>query len=123
MTTATRTPTKARTTTSKREPPPETAAVWIDDRRAMVARTGDGGEIWNATIDRAEEIELAYLARVVHAIGDRRRVAILGPGPLRLALEREYVAIVHRPDRLVDVEHAEAMSETDLVERLRGLDA
>jgi hypothetical protein len=40
---------------------------------------------------------------------------------MRLALEREYVAIHHRPDRLVDVEPSGALAPGDLVRRLREL--
>jgi hypothetical protein len=41
----------------------------------------------------------------------------------RLALEREYVAMYRRPDRLVDVEPAGPVSSEDLVDRLRTLAA
>ena len=101
---------------------PETAAVWIDDGHAMVARMDADGRIRISRVERAMDPELTYLAAVVHAIGDRRHVAILGPGPLRLALEREYVAIVQRPDRLVDVELSGPIGELDLVERLARLE-
>jgi hypothetical protein len=46
---------------------------------------------------------------------------ILGPGTDRLALEREYVAINHRPDRLVDVEPAGPVDVSELVNRVREL--
>jgi hypothetical protein len=101
---------------------PETAAVWIDDGHAMVARMDADGRIRISRVERGVDPELTYLAAVVHAIGDRRHVAILGPGPLRLALEREYVAIVQRPDRLVDVEPSGPIGELDLVERLARLE-
>ncbi len=65
----------------------------------------------------------SYLALVVRAIGDRQRVVILGPSSARLELEREYVAIYRRPDRIVDVEPAGAVNTEDLVERLRALAA
>ena len=72
---------------------------------------------------RGSLAELDYLARVVRLIGDRERVVILGPSSIRLALEREYVSIYRRPERLVDVEPAGAISPEDLVDRLRGLAA
>jgi len=99
------------------------AAVWIDARVAIVARVGDDGVISTTEIERGIEPETSYLALVVRAIGDRERVLILGPSSERLALEREYVAIFHRPDRLVDVEPAETMGAADLVDRLRGFAA
>jgi hypothetical protein len=107
--------------------PPRTvapsAAVWIDGRVAIVARMGDDGVASTAEIERGSEQEAAYLALVVRAIGDRERVLILGPSSVRLALEREYVAIYHRPERLVDVEPAGPMDAAALVERLRGFAA
>jgi hypothetical protein len=97
------------------------AVVWINGRTASLAVTGDAGEVATCEIDRGLEPELSYLAIVVRAIGDRERVVILGPSSMRLALEREYVAIYHRPDRLVDVEPAGALDPGDLVRRLREL--
>jgi hypothetical protein len=38
---------------------------------------------------------------------------------MRLALEREYVSIFRRPDRLVDVEPSGPVGRDELVERLR----
>jgi hypothetical protein len=60
---------------------PETAAVWIDDGHAMVARMDADGRIRISRVERGVDPELTYLAAVVHAIGDRRHVAILGPVP------------------------------------------
>lgn len=99
------------------------AVVWIDGRHALVARTGSGGTISTRDVDRDSEPEMTYLARVVDEIGDRERVMILGPGSDRLALEREYVAVYHRPERLVDVEPAEAIEAPDLIDRLLVLAA
>lgn len=100
---------------------PTGAITWIDRERAVVARRGPGGEIDVAAVRRDVPGAGSFLARVAHEIGDRDRVVILGPGSLRTELEREYVTIYHRPDRLVDVEPASEMSEADLVQRLREL--
>ncbi len=100
---------------------PSSAVVWINGRRAIVARMSEEGRITTSTIERALDAESPYLANVVHAIGDCERVVILGPSSVRLVLEREYVAIHHRPDHLVDVEDAAAIDEAKLVERLRVL--
>lgn len=97
------------------------AVVWINGRFASLALTDEAGEVATCEIDRGLEPELSYLAIVVRAIGDRERVVILGPSSMRLALEREYVALHHRPDRLVDVEPAGAPDRDDLVRRLREL--
>jgi hypothetical protein len=99
------------------------AVVWINDLDAVVACRDTDGRITTCTIDRGSEAELPYLNLVVRAIGDRERVLILGPGSARLALEREYVAIYHRPERLVDVEPSGPVDEAELVDRVRQLGA
>jgi hypothetical protein len=97
------------------------AVVWIDGRHALVTETNPDGHISTIAIERGPEAELPYLARAVRAIGDRERVMILGPNAVRTELEREYVTIYHRPERLVDVEPAGTVEERDLVDRLRVL--
>lgn len=99
------------------------AVAWIDDNRAIVARMSGDGRTSICEVGRGGEPESSYLALVVRAIGDRDRVQILGPSSMRLALEREYVAIFRRPDRLVDVEPAGSMDREVIVERLRELAA
>lgn len=100
---------------------PASAVVWINGRQAIVATMGTDGQVFTCEINRGLSEEAAYLALVVHAVGDRDRVVILGPSSARLALEREYVAIYRRPDRLVDVEPAGAVNTEQLVARLRAL--
>ena len=95
--------------------------VWINGRQATVARCSSARHVTTRTIERGIESQLVYLGRVTHAIGECERVVILGPGTDRLALEREYVAVNHRPDRLVDVEPAGAMDVSELMSRAREL--
>lgn len=97
------------------------AVTWVNGRHAYVARLDAQGHVSQCEVERGDQTVPAYLADVVRAIGDRERVVILGPGTARLALEREYVAIFHRPDRLVDVERAGPVSQSALVERLHTL--
>jgi hypothetical protein len=97
------------------------AVVWLDGRQADVASMSADGNISTCEVTRGSMDQAAYLAQVVRAIGDRRRVMILGPSSVRLALEREYVAIFQRPDRLVDVEPAGPASSKALTDRLRTL--
>ena len=97
------------------------AVAWIDEDEALVAQIAHDGAVSTCHIQRGGLPEPSYLAHVVRAIGDRERVVISGPGPMRLALEREYVALYRRPDRLVDVEPSERVGETELVERVRSL--
>ena len=97
------------------------AVAWIDGRRAIVVAISDDAGVSTCEVSRGSLPESSYLAQVVRLIGDRRRVAILGPGSIRLALEREYVAFFQRPDRLVDVEPAGPVSTEELVDRVRML--
>lgn len=106
---------------------PETATpsavVWINGRHAFVAVMSHDGRTSTCEITRGWFTETAYMAQVVRVIGDRQRVVILGPSSARLALEREYVTIFRRPDRLVDVERADALSPEEIIDRLRTLAA
>ena len=99
------------------------AVVWINGREASVVAVSRDGRVSTFEISRGWLPEPSYLAQVVRVIGDRPRVMILGPNSLRLALEREYVAIYRRPDRLVDVEPAGPLSPAELVDRVRMLAA
>ncbi|HET9457961.1 MAG TPA: hypothetical protein VFO78_11500 [Candidatus Limnocylindrales bacterium] len=100
---------------------PPSAVVWIDERRAIVAAMAPEGNVSTCEVERGPLAEIDYVAQIVRVIGDRERVVILGPGPARLALEREYVAIHRRPERLVDVEPAAELDRDDLISRLRTL--
>ena len=93
------------------------AGVWINGRQAVVAGTGRDGRISTSEITRGSMREQPYLAQVVRAIGDRQRILILGPSSIRLALERDYVAMYRRPDRLVDVEPAGPFDSEELIDR------
>jgi hypothetical protein len=100
------------------------AVAWIDDQRSMVAMMSADGHISKCEISRGWLSGPAYVAQVVRVIGDRQRLVILGPGDLRLELEREYVALIRRrPDRLVDVEPEGPVSFDQLVDRLTTLAA
>jgi hypothetical protein len=97
------------------------AVAWIDERRALIAGLAEDGVVSTCHVERGDLPEERFLASVVRVIGDRERVVILGPGDMRLALEREYVTIYRRPDRLVDVEPAAPLGEGDLIARVRAL--
>jgi hypothetical protein len=102
-------------TTSETEERLPSAVVCINERHATVARMGEDDRISMAEVDRATEPELQYLAHVVHELGDQERVLIVGPGSMRLALEREYVSISRRPDRLVSVPPITRRNSAELV--------
>ncbi len=100
------------------------ATVWIDLRHALVGRTMPDGEIEVVELARPTRLDEPleqWIAVVADAIGDRQRVLILGAGPMRLALEREYVAIFHRPERIIDVEPSSGIARDELVRRVREL--
>lgn len=99
------------------------AVVWVNGRQAIVAAMSPDRHITTCEISRGWWPESTYLAQVVRVIGDRQRVVILGPSSVRLALEREYVTMFRRPDRLVDVEPAGLISPDELSDRLRTLAA
>jgi hypothetical protein len=98
------------------------AVVFIEPGHAIVARTSPGGALVAPMRQRRESPE-AFLGRIVHEIEDIDQLAVLGPGVERLALEREYVAITHRPDSIVRDEAAAAARPGDLLRRLAALAA
>lgn len=103
----------------------ETAAItWIGRDHAIVARRWATDEIDVAEIDRemADDGE-RFLARIAHEIGDPDHVLVMGTESRRLELEREYVTLSHRPDRLMDVEPATEPTRDELVARLREIPA
>jgi len=98
------------------------AVTWIDGGQALVGRKTAGGWVDVATVHaEAPDDPRTYLARVAHEIGDADRVMIIGPDALRTELEREYVSIYRRPERLLDVAHVKTLTEDELIERLRDL--
>ena len=99
------------------------AVVWIDATRAVVACVEGDGDSSTCDITRGSLHESQYLGQVIRVIGDRPRVMILGPDSARLALEREYVAVFHRPERLVDVEPTQLVGTDELLDRARTLAA
>ncbi len=99
------------------------AVVWINGRAAIVVTKGDDGRVTTCQVSRSCLGEAEYLTQVVRVIGDCDRVVILGPGSVRLELERAYVAMFRRPDRLVDVEPVGLVTPDELVDRLRILAA
>ena len=81
------------------------AVVWIDhDQALIVEQCADGWK--NAELlDRAPaESQAAFDARTVREVVEDDRLTVSGPAAARTDFERAYVAMTHRPDRLVDVE-------------------
>lgn len=99
------------------------AVVWIEPGRAMVVRGGDGADLASTEvrIPAAPALTPPALAEVAHSIGAVDRVLVLGEGDLRIALEREIVAIGHRPETIREAEIDGPVDEAVLAERLAHL--
>jgi len=81
------------------------AVVWIDERQAIITTTTADGRPMVEQLGRGStEAEAAFDARTVDAVLDRESVAVSGPAFARVAFERAFVAVTHRPERLVDIE-------------------
>jgi hypothetical protein len=81
------------------------AVVWIDHEQALIVAGARDGSERVEILDRALlETESAFEARTTDAVLDADRVLVSGPADIRTDFERTYVAITHRPDRLVDLE-------------------
>ena len=81
------------------------AMVWIDDRRAIITTTADDGRPEVEQLGRGPlEAEATFDVRTVDAVLDRDPVAVAGPAFARVAFERAFVAVTHRPERLLDIE-------------------
>ncbi|MCJ7711900.1 MAG: hypothetical protein MUQ32_13840, partial [Chloroflexi bacterium] len=109
------TPQKARTGVN--------AVVWIEPGRALVVRGGDGVEhaMLEMSVPDVPTATPPALAEIARRIGDVDRVLVLGADDLRTALEREIVAIGHRPETIREAVVEGPVSEAMLVARLRRL--
>jgi hypothetical protein len=92
--------------TATRDAHPRTGAVvWIDDTQAIITTSADDGQPVVEQLGRGcMESESLFDARTVEAVIDRDPVAVSGPAFARVAFERAFVAVTHRPERLLDVE-------------------
>jgi hypothetical protein len=59
--------------------------------------------------------------RILHEVGDRSPVVVLGAPAERTAFEREFVLVSHRPDRLLEDASIHDAHPEALLERLRVL--
>jgi hypothetical protein len=96
------------------------AVAWIEPGRALIARRTAG--VADAVVETVEyEPGPIGLAEVAHRVGRADHVLVLGSDDLRLALEREIVAIGHHPERIRE-EHAPGAVDADaLLARLDRL--
>jgi hypothetical protein len=98
------------------------AVVLLAATEAVIARTRpDGRDEIVRVPRRGGRNAPAFFLRVLHELGDRAPVVILGAGPDRTAFEREFVMVSHRPDRLLEDASVHDAHPAALLERLRGL--
>jgi len=97
------------------------AVTWIDPRRAIVARASGRGDIELREFSLpADADERRYgLGDVARELGGPDPVVFIGPESDRAALEREFVSVFRRPDRIEDIEPSGPMTRADLVAMLR----
>lgn len=85
--------------------PAKKVVVWIDHTQAYIVGQGTDGRETVELVDRAQgETEADFEARTVGEVIDDEQVVVSGPAYARTGFERAYVAVTHRPDRLIDVE-------------------
>jgi hypothetical protein len=95
--------------------------IWLDRSHALIAR-GPAGQPQIVEVDRSFDAESSYLLRVIHEAADSDRLVVMGTDAARVAFEREYVALYHRPDRLIDVGQVIHPRRAELVDQLRMLE-
>ena len=99
------------------------AVVLLAATEAVIARTRPDGRDEIARVGRRSRAADAppFYLRVLRELGDRAPVLILGSTGDRTAFEREFVAVWHRPDRLMEDASVHDAHPEALLERLRGL--
>ena len=80
------------------------ASVWIDHNQAVVIDRGQisSDPTVNVLVRASIEPEAAFQARIVEDVADDARILVAGDSAVRTAFDRTFVAITHRPERLVD---------------------
>ena len=80
------------------------ATIWIDHFQAVIVdRVDDRPETVEILTRGSYESEAAFEQRAVGEVAGEDRVVVTGPAYARTEFERAYVALTHRPDRLVDI--------------------
>jgi hypothetical protein len=102
---------------------PGGAVVLLAATEAVVARTRRDGRDEIVRVRRRTRAAGAptFFVRILHELGERAPVLILGGSADRTAFEREFVMVSHRPDRLMEDASVHDAHPEALLERLRGL--
>jgi hypothetical protein len=86
-------------------PQTNVALVWIDHEHAVIVSGEACGKDTVECLEREpDESVNQFEARTVDQVVDEERVVVSGPTSARTSFERVYVAVTHRPDRLVEIE-------------------
>jgi hypothetical protein len=94
-----------RCTQPRRRHPRRQVSVWIArDRAVITSHEDDGHEMVHVLARLPTESEVVFDVRAIDEVVDDERVEVSGPASDRTEFERTYVAVTHRPDRLLDVE-------------------
>ena len=94
-----------RRTRARSKPATREAVVWIDHDQAVILGQGsDGSESVELLGRESAQTRASFEADAVREVGDEDRIVVTGPAFARTEFERAYVALTHRPDRLIDVE-------------------
>jgi hypothetical protein len=81
------------------------AVVWLDERQARITTETTDGCAMVEWLDRGmAETESCFDARIVDTVRGLDPVAVSGPADSRLAFQRVFVALTHRPELLVDLD-------------------
>jgi len=99
------------------------AVVWLGRDRAVVLRDEGRGGLEEAEVGLpdAPGATPTALAEIARRIGDVDRLLVMGREETRTALEREVVAIGHRPETIVDAGPEGPVDREALASRLRRL--
>jgi len=83
----------------------EEGVVWVGHDQVLIVEPGEGGHPEVEVVSRGPaESDATFEGRAIDEVIDWDRVVVTGPAFARTEFERAYVAVTHRPDRLVDVE-------------------
>jgi hypothetical protein len=98
------------------------AVVLLAATEAVIARTRPDGRDEIVRVPRGGRSGASsFFLRILHELGDRAPVVIMGAAADRTAFEREFVLVSHRPDRLLEEASVHDAHPEALLERLRGL--
>ena len=82
---------------------PTERVIWVDREGGMIVDPGVPDQV-AIVIDRAHnESNVALAARLARKVASSDHVYVCGTGAARVEFEREFVALTHHPERLVDV--------------------